>query len=415
MTVPLGALHHRNFALFMGGQISGLIGYWIQQIALNWLVYRLTGSATLLGVLALASNLPVLVLAPFAGLWSDRFNRHRAMFITQVVEMLQAIVLAALAFSSLLAVWHIVALSMMLGVCVAVELPVRHAYLLELVGNRRDVPNAVAVMSLILNCGRLVGPVIAGLLIARFSEATCFLINALSYIPALITFAFIRVKPRPRQQSHSPMLDGLTEGLRYAWHAIPIRFLLALLVVVALTVAPYLSLMPAVVHEAYAGNAEILGFLVGAAGLGAICGTLLLAARRDVAGLLPFIAVAALTAACALMALSWSRLLPLSLAMMALIGFSVLVVSVSSNMILQAIVEDDKRGRVMSLYTAAFLGVTPFGSLAAGALADQIGATNTLLGGGSACLLATLWMSQRMRFVQRHLAPLHARAGADTR
>ncbi len=409
MKLTLRALRHRNFALFMSGQICALIGYWIQQIALTWLVYRLTGSATLLGVLAFASNLPVLLLAPFAGLWSDRFNRHRMMVAIQVLEMLQAVALTVLAFSGAIAVWHIILLAMILGMCIAVELPVRHAYLLELVGDRRDLSNAVAVMSLIVNCGRLVGPVLAGLLIAWFSEATCFLINALSYIAVLLSFAFIRVKPQQNTASHLPALHGIKEGIVYAWRAVPIRFLLALLIMVALTAAPYNTLMPAIVHEAFAGNADTLGFLVGAAGLGAICGTLLLAARRDVRGLVRFIVAAALAAGCALMALSWSRSLALSLALMVVVGFSILVISVSVNMILQTIVDDDKRGRVMSLYTAAFLGVIPFGGLIAGTFADRIGATNTVLAGGFVCVLAALYMTRQLPLLRQHMRPIYAR------
>lgn len=409
----LRALRHRNFALFLGGQVCALIGYWIQQIALAWLVYRLTGSATLLGMLAFASNLPVLLLAPFAGLWSDRFNRHRMMLATQVLEMLQAAALTALAFSGVIEIWHIIVLTMLLGVCVAVELPVRHAYLIELIGDKQDLSNAVAVMSLIGNCGRLAGPVLAGLLIGWFSEATCFLINALTYIAVLASFAFIRVGPQSRPESHAPALHGLKEGLVYAWRTIPIRFLLTLLALIALTAAPYNTLMPAVVHEAFAGNAETLGFLVGAAGMGAICGTLLLASRRNVRGLVRFIVAAALVSGGALIALAWSRWLALSLVLMAIIGFGILVISVAVNIILQTIVDDDKRGRVMSLYTAAFLGVVPFGGLIAGVLADHIGATHTLLAGGIICMLAALGMTRELPMLRRHLQPIYARLGID--
>ena len=413
MSLTLRALRHRNFALFLGGQVCSLIGYWIQQIALAWLVYRLTGSATLLGMLAFASNLPVLLLAPFAGLWSDRFNRHRMMLATQVLEMLQAVALTALAFSGVIEIWHIIVLTMLLGVCVAVELPVRHAYLIELIGDKQDLSNAVAVMSLTGNCGRLAGPVLAGLLIGWFSEATCFLINALTYIAVLASFAFIRVGPQQHAESHAPALHGLKEGLVYAWRTVPIRFLLTLLALIALTAAPYNTLMPAVVHEAFAGNAETLGFLVGAAGMGAICGTLLLASRRNVRGLVRFIVVAALVSGSALIALSWSRWLALSLVLMGVIGFSILVISVAVNIILQTIVDDDKRGRVMSLYTAAFLGVVPFGGLIAGVLADHVGATNTLLAGGIICVLAALGMTRQLPLLRRHLRPIYARLGID--
>jgi len=408
------ALRHPNFALFVSGQIFAISGYWVQQIALGWLVYRLTGSATLLGVLSFASNLPVLLLAPFAGLWSDRFNRHRMMLATQWLEMLQAVALTALAFSGAIEVWHIVVLTAFLGMCVAVELPVRHAYLLELIEDRADLPNAVATTSLVANCGRLVGPVAAGLLIARFSEATCFLINALSYVAVLVTFAVIRVKPVEHAGAHASMAKGLREGLLYAWRTIPIRLLLALLAAVALTAAPYGTLMPAIVHEAFGGNAETLGFLVGSAGFGAVTGTLVLSLRKNVRGLLPFIFGAALMAGAALIALSLSRLLPLSIMLMAVIGFGILVISVSVNMILQTIVDDDKRGRVMSLYTAAFLGITPFGALMAGTLADRIGAMNTVCIGGAACLVVVVLIMRRLPLLRHQIRPLYARHGITT-
>ncbi len=297
MPFPLRALRHRNFAFFAAGQSIALVGYWIQQLAVSWLIYRLTGSATLLGVLSFAANVPVLLLAPMAGIWADRFNRHRMMLATQVLEMLQAIALAVLAYGGWLEVLHVVALTVMLGMCVAVELPVRHAYLLELVGDKQDLPNAVATTSLVANCGRLVGPAIAGVLIASFSEATCFLINAISYIAVLISFIFIRVKPHTAAVAkHPPVLRGIAEGVLYAWRNLPIRALLTVLSLLALTAAPYSTLMPAVVHEAFDGNAQTLGFLIGAAGCGAVCGTLFLASRNNVRGLLRFIMSAALLA-----------------------------------------------------------------------------------------------------------------------
>ncbi len=413
MPSPLRALRHRNFAYFVAGQSCALVGYWIQQIAVSWLVYKLTGSATLLGVLSFAANVPVLLLAPVAGIWADRFNRHRMMLATQVLEMLQAIALAVLAYGGWIEVWHVIALTVMLGICVAVELPVRHAYLLELIGDKQDLPNAVATTSLVANCGRLVGPSVAGLLIAWFSEATCFLINAITYVAVLVSFAFIRVSPQPTAASHPPALRGIADGVLYAWRSVPIRALLTVLSLLALTAAPYSTLMPAVVHEAFDGNAQTLGFLVGAAGCGAVCATLFLASRGNVRGLLRFILSAALLAGCALVALSQSRALPLSLALMAVIGGSILVTSVSINMILQTIVEDDKRGRVMSLYTAAFLGVVPLGAMLAGALADRIGATHTLLVGGIVCLTGALYLAHQLPRLRLHMRETYARLGIE--
>ncbi len=411
--MALNALRHRNFALFIAGQACGLIGYWIQQLALSWLVYRLTGSTTLLGLLAFAANLPVLMLAPFVGLWADRLNRHRMMIATQVLEMLQAVALAALAFSGLIATWHIIVLASFLGICIAVELPVRHAYLLELLGDRQDLPNAVATMSLVANCGRLIGPSVAGLVIGWFSEATCFAINAASYVAVLVSFAFIRVKAQSGRASHAPGLHGLKEGLAYAWRSVPIRHLLSMLALLALCAAPYGILMPAIVHEVFAGNAQTLGFLVGAAGVGAIGGTLLLAARKNARGLTRLIVAAAFLAGSALMLMSWSRSFTLSLVLMAATGFGILLISVSANIILQTIVDDDKRGRVMSLYTAAFIGVMPIGGLLAGMLADRIGATHAMLVCGVVCVLTALYMAHRLPALQQHMRPMYARLGID--
>ena len=414
MSSPLRALRHRNFAFFAAGQSIALVGYWIQQLAVSWLIYRLTGSATLLGVLSFAANVPVLLLAPVAGIWADRFNRHRMMLATQVLEMLQAIALAVLAYGGWIEVWHVVALTVMLGMCVAVELPVRHAYLLELVGDKQDLPNAVATTSLVANCGRLVGPAIAGVLIASFSEATCFLINAISYVAVLVSFIFIRVKPHSAAaERHPPALRGIAEGVLYAWRNIPIRTLLTVLSLLALTAAPYSTLMPAVVHEAFDGNAQTLGFLIGAAGCGAVCGTLFLASRNNVRGLLRFIMSAALLAGVALVALSQSRMLWLSLLMMAVIGCSILVTSVSINMILQTIVDDDKRGRVMSLYTAAFMGVVPLGGMVAGVLADRIGAIATLLAGGMVCLAGALFLARQLPRLRVQMRETYSRLGIE--
>lgn len=405
------ALRHPNFALFMGGQIFALVGYWIQQIALAWLVYRLTGSATLLGVLGFAANLPVLLLAPFAGLWSDRFNRHHMMLATQILEMLQAITLTVLAYTGAIEVWHVIALTAFLGMCVAVELPVRHAYLLELVAGKEDLPNAVATTSLVANCGRLIGPVVAGLLISSYSEATCFLINALAYIAVLVTFAYIRVNPQQPAIAHPPMWRGLREGIAYAWRMLPIRSLLALLAAVAFTAAPYGTLMPAIVHDIFAGDAQTLGFLVGAAGMGAVAGTLMLSMRRSVRGLLRYILFAAFSAGIALVTLSLSRWLPLSIALMAVIGFCILVVTVSTNMILQTIVDDDKRGRVMSLYTVAFLGIAPLGALLAGLFADRIGAANTVCIGGILCVLIAAAITRQLPSIREKIRPVYAKLG----
>lgn len=407
------ALRHRNFALFASGQAVALIGYWMQSIAQSWLLYRLTGSATLLGVLGFASSIPILVLAPFVGLMSDRWNLHRAMYTTQVLEMLQAVTLAALAIAGVIAPWHIVTLAMLMGVLVAVELPVRHAYLIELVDGKEDLPNAVAVTSLIANCGRLVGPALAG--IAAFSEAVCFAINALTFIAVLVSFAFIHVQATPRTAVNAPVIQGLKEGFAYAWRSVPIRLLLSVLAVVSLLATPYMTLMPVLVKEVFGGGANVMGFLVGASGLGAVCGTLYLASRPNVRGLVRVIAWAGGAAGTALVVLPWVGGIALALPLLAIVGFGILVTSVSTNMILQTIVEDDKRGRVMSLYTATFLGLSPFGAIAAGALTDRVGVAATLTLGGLCCFAAAAYLAARRGEIRDHVLPIYARLGLRPR
>lgn len=411
MRITLRALKHRNFSLFLSGQTCALIGYWMQNVAQGWLLYRLTGSVALLGVLGFAGSLPILLLAPFAGLWSDRFNLHRMMFATQVLEMLQAAALAALALAGIIAPWHIVTLSMVLGILVAIELPVRHAYLLELVGAREDLPNAIAMTSMVANCGRLVGPSLAGLMIGWFNEAVCFLFNTLTFIVVIVTFLMIRVIPSRRPASHPPMWHDLREGIAYAWHSIPIRLLLMLLMLMGLFATPYITLMPALVRDVFRGGAGQMGFLVGAGGLGAVTGTLYLASRASVRGLVRLLAYASLAAGTALMLLAWSKMIWAALPLLAVIGFGILVASVSVNMILQTIVDDDKRGRVMSFYTVAFLGIAPIGSLVAGTLAEMIGVPYTLFMGGAACAAGALYISYKRPQIREHIRPIYVRLG----
>ncbi len=409
------ALRHRNFALFAAGQSIALIGYWMQTIAVSWLLYRLTGSATLLGVLGFASSVPILLLAPLAGLWSDRANLHRTMFTVQMLEMLQAVVMAALALAGIIAPWHIITLSMLLGVLVAIELPVRHAYLIELVGGKKDLPKAVAVTSLIANLGRLIGPAIAGLVIAGYSEAACFVINAVTHIAVLVSFLMIRVQASPRPAVHAPVMQGLAEGFAYAWRSVPIRLLLGVLAAVSLLATPYMTLMPVLVREVYAGGANVMGFLVGAAGLGGVAGTLYLASRTNVRGLVRVTAGASLAVGAALALLSWAGSVAIAIALLVVTGFGILVTSVSVNMILQTIVDDDKRGRVMSLYTAAFLGVSPLGAVAAGALADLVGVATTLTAGGVCCAIAGLYLARKRAVIRAHVLPIYEKLGIQTR
>lgn len=416
MALPsLRALRHRNFRLFLGGQIFALIGYWIQMVAQSWLLYRLTGSATLLGVLAFASSLPILLLAPVAGWWADRCNLHRTMFATQVLELLQAATLAALALAGILAPWHIITLAMVMGVLVAIELPIRHAYLLELVDGKEDLPNAIALTSLMANSGRMVGPALAGVLIGVLSEAHCFLINAFTYVAVLISFLMIRVTALPREPSKQRLVAGLREGFAYSWNLLPIRALLLTLMVVALLATPYSTLMPVMVREVFQGDSRLMGWLMSASGGGAICATLYLASRSNARGLIRLIIFTVLAAGTALTLFANAPSVWIALPLLSVVGFGILATSVSVNTILQTIVDDDKRGRVMSLYTAAFLGVMPFGGLVAGALADLIGPRATLTIGGLSCVAAALFLARNRHRLREQIRPIYEKLGIARR
>lgn len=411
MPSPLRALRHRNFAWFTGGQTFALFGYWVQQMAQSWLLYRLTDSAFMLGLLGFASTIPVLFLSPFAGIWSDRVNLHRTMFAIQVCEGLQATTLAVLAVLGLLEPWHVVVLAGVLGVLIAFELPVRHSYLLELVDDRGDLGNAVAVTSLMANCGRLVGPAIAGLIIGAVGESLCFVLNALTYLAVIVSLLMIRVTPAARAPAGQALREGFEEGVRYAWHTLPIRLLLSTLVVIALLASPYMTVMPVLVHEVFGGDARHMGFLVGSAGIGAVAGTVLLASRPDTRGMISIIIAGSLAAGVSLAAVSFVPVAWMAAPLLGAIGFGLLVTSVSVNMILQAIVDDDKRGRVMSLYTACFLGVAPFGALLAGSITQHAGVRVTLVLGGICCAGAALRLLRCRSALNAALGQLYLQAG----
>jgi MFS family permease len=410
----LRAFRHRNFRLFFVGQGTSMLGTWIQQIAQSWLVYRLTGSPFLLGLTAFSSQFPILVLAPLAGLLSDRFDRKRLLVITQSLLMLQALALATLALSGLVQVWHILALALFYGAVMGFDTPVRQSLLVELVHDRADLPNAIALNSMLMNSSRLVGPSIAGLLLAIVSEGTCFLINALSYVAIIAAALALHVPRRAAPAVQASLGQGLAEGVLYAWSSVPIRMLLPMVALVSFTASPYVTLMPVVAKEVLGGGAHTLGFLVGAAGLGALGGTSWLATRRTVRGLGRVIASAAGTAGLGLTLVSFSHALWVSLPLMVCVGFGIIVTAASTNTILQTIVEDDKRGRVMSFYTMSFLGVAPLGALAAGALASRVGAPYTLLAGGICCLAGAVVFQHLLPRFGREIRPLYQRLGIAT-
>jgi MFS family permease len=406
------ALRHRNFRLFLGGQIVSLTGTWMQQVALGWLVYRMTRSAFLLGLVGFTGQIPSLFVAPFAGVWADRWNRHRMIVATQALSMVQALVLAGLVLSGTVRVGHVLALSLFLGIVNAFDIPARQSFLVEMVGGREDLANAIALNSSTFNAARLVGPSVAGVLIAAVGEGVVFLVNGLSYLAVLAALLAMRLPPRaPRAGPLVPARRHLGEGFAYVTRFAPIRAILLLLSLVSLAGAPYVVLMPVFAADVLHGDAHTLGFLTASIGVGALCGALLLASRRTVRGLGRYIVAAVATFGAALVAFSLSRSVWLSLLLAFLSGFSLMVHMASSNTIVQTIVDDDKRGRVMSFYAAAFQGTMPLGSLLAGSLAGLVGAPRTLRLGGVACLVGALAFARTLPAIRAQVRPIYARLG----
>jgi MFS family permease len=405
------ALRYRNYRLYFMGQSVSLVGTWLTQVAMSWLVYRLTDSAFLLGVVSFAAQAPTFFLAPIAGVWVDRLSRHRTLIFTQVLAMVQSGLLAYFALAGSIDVPHIVALAAMQGFINAVDIPLRQSFVVELIEDRTDLANAVALNSSMVNAARLVGPSLAGFLIALVGEGMCFLIDALSYIAVIGSLMAMRVPARKLAHRRRRVWHELHEGFRYAYRYQPIRALLLLLAVTGLVGMPYTALMPVVARNVLAGGAGTLGALMACSGLGALSAALYLASRHTVVGLGRLIALGASLFGLSLAGLALSRTLVLSLAFMFVCGMSVMVQMASTNTILQTIVEEDKRGRVMALYSMAVFGTTPFGSLLAGRLADHIGAPPTLAICGGIVLLGGIWFSRELPELRDILRPLYRRLG----
>ena len=405
------ALQHRNYRLFFGGQGISMIGTWMQQIAINWLVFRLTHSALLLGVIGFTSRIPTFVFAPFAGVFVDRWNRHRLLVTTQVLAMFQAFALAFLVLSGNVQVWHIIVLSLVLGLVNAFDVPVRQALVVNMIERREDLGNAIALNSSMVNGSRLVGPSIAGFLIATVGEGICFLLNGVSFIAVIISLLAMDLPRQPKKAQGSHPWHDLKEGFSYAFGFPPIRSILLLLALVSLMGMPYAVLMPIFAENILKGGPQAFGFLLGATGVGALAGAIFLASRKTVLGLGRIIVMASSVFGIGLVSFSLSRIYSLSLALMVLTGFGMMVNMTSSNTVLQTIVEEDKRGRVMSFYTMAFMGMVPFGSLLAGSLAHTIGAPVTVLIGGLSCMLGSFLFARQLPMLRKMVRPIYVQKG----
>ncbi len=405
------ALRHRNYRLFFSGQSISLIGTWLTRIATSWLIYRLTGSALLLGVLGFAGQIPTFILSPVAGVLVDRWDRHRVLVVTQVLAMVQSGVLAALALGGVIQVWHVVALSVVQGITNAFDMPARQALVVEMVEDRADLPNAIALNSSMVNAARLLGPSIAGVLIAGVGEGYCFLIDSVSYIAVIASLLMMRLPRRIVAPPTSRVLADFQEGFRYAAESKAIRSVLLLLALVSLMGTPYTVLLPVIAREVLGGSASTLGLLTAASGLGALGGAVYLASRQTVLGLGRVIFLSTAVFGAGLVAFSRAHALWLSLPLMFLTGGGMMLQMASSNTILQTIVDEDKRGRVMSLFAMAFFGTVPFGSLIAGVLATRLGAETTILVGGVACFLASLVFLRQLPEIRRNVRPIYIRMG----
>jgi MFS family permease len=406
------ALKHRNYRLFFVGQGTSLVGTWLTRVATAWLVYRLTGSPLLLGIVGFAGQIPTFLLAPFAGVLVDRWNRHRVLVVTQVLAMVQSALLAWFALRGTITVWHVLALSAFQGLINAFDTPARQAFVVEMVEAREDLANAIALNSSMVNGARLIGPSVAGVLIALVGEGWCFAIDALSYAAVIASLLAMRLRPRAATaRAPKRVLVELREGFRYAASFAPIRAILLLLAFVSLTGIPYTVLMPIFASRVLHGGAHTLGILMAATGVGAVAGALWLAARTTVLGLGRTLSYAGATFGAALVAFSFSRSLWLSIILLAVAGGGMMVQMAASNTLIQTMVDEDKRGRVMSFYTMAFFGMMPFGSLIAGWAGARIGAPATVAWGGVATMAAVALFVRKLPELRRQARPIYERLG----
>jgi MFS family permease len=391
----LRALRHRNFQLFFAGQLISLIGTWMQTVAQSWLVYRLTGSAVLLGTVGFASQIPVFLLAPVGGIVADRWRKHPIVVFTQTASMLLAFVLAWLTLSGRVQVWHIITLASLLGTVNAFDIPVRQSFLVEMVG-KEDLINAIGLNSSMFNGARVIGPAVAGILVATIGEGWCFLANAISYVAVIIGLLMMKLAPASPHAHGADGSPGIFEGFRYAWKTGPVLALLLLIGLVSVVGMPYSVLMPIFADKVLHGGARGLGLLMGAVGLGAIMGSLTLATRSGLSGLGRIVGVASAGFGVSLILFSFSRSFWLSMAVLVPVGYCLMLQMAASNTLLQTMAPDHMRGRVMGLYSMMFMGMVPIGALGAGFTAARLGAPLTVTICGVGCLLGSALFARRL-------------------
>jgi len=405
------ALRHRNYRLFFVGQGLSLVGTWIQQTGEVWLAYRLTHSAFALGVVGFASQIPTFLLAAFAGTWIDRTNKHRLVTIAQALGMGQAFALAALVLTHHITYHLLIVLSLISGAIDALEIPSRQSFVIEMVDDPADLANSIALNSSLVNAARLVGPAVAGLLIAAVGEGWCFFINGVSYLAIIISLLSMRLKSFDRRIQSPDLWDSFKEGFSYAAGSVPIVTLLGSLAVISLLGSSYTVLIPIFADQVLHGGPHTLGFLMAASGLGAMSGALFLASRKSVIGLGRIIGTGMTFFGVGLVAFSFSHRFLISWAMMAVAGFGMMIATASINTMLQTIVEPDKRGRIMSFFTTAFIGMAPLGNFGGGVLASRMGAPHSVCLAGAFCLAAAFWYVRRLPILRQHIRPIYSDLG----
>ena len=411
LSFMLRAFSYRNYRLFFGGQILSLIGSWISMTATSWLVYRLTGSSLMLGVVGFAGQIPGFIMGPVAGAYLDRWDRHKVLVTTQAISMVQSFVLAGLTLSGLITVEAIIVLNAVQGIVNAFDMPARQTFLVTMIEDKDDLANAIAMNSSMFNAARLVGPSVAGIVIAASGEGLCFLIDGVSYLAVIVALLAMKGLKQPVRRLDVKVTAQFLEGWRYVFGFRPIRSLILLLAFICLVGVPFAVLMPVFATDVLGGGPSTLGTLMTAVGCGALGGALWLASRKSVLGLGRIILLSTCVFSAGLVMFSFSRALPVSVAALAIAGCGMMVTMAASNTVIQTIVDEEKRGRVMSFYTMSFLGTAPFGSLLAGSLSTRLGAPHTVLLSGMLCFAASVWFSQELPEIRKVVRPIYIRMG----
>lgn len=407
----LSSLESKNYRLYFTGQSISLIGSWMQSIAMGWLIYRLTGSKFLLGLIGFTGQIPSFILSPFAGVITDRFNRHKIMLMTQILFMVQALLFSVLVLFNLIQIWHIIALSIFFGFISAFDAPARQSLVIDLIDKPENLGNAIALNSAMFNGARLFGPAIAGVLIAIVHEGPCFLINALSYVAVIFALYKLRIPVKVKKEVVKDVRSELKEGFNYTFGFKPIRVLLILLAVISLFGLPYATLMPAYAAEILKGSSHTYGFLMSASGAGSLIGAIYLASRKTVLGLGKIIAFCSISFGISLIGISFCNYLTVSLFILFLVGFFMIAAIASINTLVQTLAEEDKRGRVMSFYAMALMGMNPIGNLLAGSIASGIGISYTLLIGGVIVIAVGIWFTLVRPSLRKYTHPIYVKKG----